>query len=382
MLRATGAQVDDAEARSSSSAPRAGPPPSTSPACCCATATRSGRRARSGRTIRTSSNTSATRSSRTPAPPTPRSSRARRSSTSCAPRSATPCWSASDSADRLRALVDANLLVTPGDVYGTTFRVHALFRSLLRAELRREGPEAERALHRRAAAVFRERQDWERAIRHALAAGDDGDAADIVWEVGVRDDRRRTRRDARALVPAGSATRPSPAHPQIALARGWVALEAGEAETASRVRGDRPRVAAPGPARRRCPGAGDGAAPARGARAVGQRPGRRGCRGGRRRDSRGLPAARDRAPRPRIARAARARRRSSAQELLEEAKRLAIGTRPDACTRSCSPTWRCSRSTADAGTRPTRSSSRPGRRSAPRACRTTRPRPSCRRPRR
>ena len=137
-----------------------------------------------------------------------------------------------DSAERLRALVDANLLVTPGDVYGTTFRVHALFRSLLRAELRRDGPDEERALHRRAAAVFRERRDPERAIRHALAAGDDGDAADIVWEVAaemVGGGRGATL----ARWCAWFSDEAAAAHPQIALARGWVALEAGEAETAS-----------------------------------------------------------------------------------------------------------------------------------------------------
>lgn len=137
-----------------------------------------------------------------------------------------------DSADRLRALVDANLLVTPGDVHGTTFRVHALFRALLLAELRRRGPDEERALHRRAAAVYRERQDPERAIRHALAAGDDGDAADIVWEVAtamIAGGRGATLdRWCRWFSPESAA-----AHPQVALARGWVALESGETEIAS-----------------------------------------------------------------------------------------------------------------------------------------------------
>lgn len=137
-----------------------------------------------------------------------------------------------DSADRLRALVAANLLVTPGDVYGTTFRVHPLFRSLLRAELRREGPDEERELHRRAAAVFRERENFERAIHHALAAGDDDGAADLVWEVAtamVSGGRGATlERWCRRFTDASAA-----AHPQVALARGWVALEAGEVEAAA-----------------------------------------------------------------------------------------------------------------------------------------------------
>ena len=137
-----------------------------------------------------------------------------------------------DSAERLRALVGANLLVTPGDGYGTTFRVHPLFRALLQAELRRTGRGEERALHRRAAAVFREHRDWERAIHHALAAGDDGDAADVIWEIAIE------------MIAGGRgptlerwcgwfSEEAVATHPQIALARGWAALEAGESETAS-----------------------------------------------------------------------------------------------------------------------------------------------------
>jgi len=137
-----------------------------------------------------------------------------------------------DSGERLRALVEANLLVTPGDVHGTTFRVHPLFRSLLGAELRREGQDEERALHRRAAAAFRQCHDPERAIHHALAAGDDGDAADVVWEIGV------------GMVSGGRGAtlerwcqrfsdEAVAAHPQVALARGWAALEAGEGESAA-----------------------------------------------------------------------------------------------------------------------------------------------------
>lgn len=137
-----------------------------------------------------------------------------------------------DSAERLRSLVDANLLVTPGDAHGTTFRMHALFRSLLRGELRREGPVEERRLHRRAAAVYHEGGDHERAIRHALAAGDEAFAADVVWEVAtymVSHGRGATLdRWCRWFSDESVA-----AHPQVAVARGWAALEAGEVEAAS-----------------------------------------------------------------------------------------------------------------------------------------------------
>ena len=67
---------------------------------------------------------------------------------------ATPSCSRDDSAERLRALVGADLLVMPPDASRSAYRVHALFRSLLEAELRSRGIDEERALHARASAVL------------------------------------------------------------------------------------------------------------------------------------------------------------------------------------------------------------------------------------
>lgn len=136
-----------------------------------------------------------------------------------------------DSAERLRALVDADLLVTPSDASRSGYRVHALFRSLLQAELRDRGANEERELHRRASTVYRERDDWERAIHHAVAADEPGVAAELIWAVGpalVTSGRGATvDRWCAQLGPDAAAE-----HPCIPVARGWVALEAGDAETA------------------------------------------------------------------------------------------------------------------------------------------------------
>ena len=260
----------------------------------------------------------------------------------------------SDSADRLRALVDANLLVTPGDVYGTTFRVHALFRSLLRAELRRQGPDAERALHRRAAAVFRERQDSERAIRHALAAGDDGDAADVVWEVGPAMIAGGRGAHARSLVPVvqhrvgrrASAGRP---RPRLGGARGRRGGGRIRSAPALALASPRPSRSPTAPRCRRwacsCarPSASSGNAQAAA-------------------DAQAAAAAIPRDYPLRGDRAAPPRSRSRCSTATRSAAQRAPGRRPSGSrsaasrprTPSCSPTWRCSRSTTAAGTRPTR----------------------------
>ena len=137
-----------------------------------------------------------------------------------------------DSAQRLRALVDADLLVMPADAGRSAFRVHALFRALLQSELRSRGTAEEHALHRRAADAFRARGDGERAIHHAVAAADPGLAAELIWEIGpemIAGGRGATvDRWCSWLSPEDAA-----AHPCIPLARGWVALEAGDSETAA-----------------------------------------------------------------------------------------------------------------------------------------------------
>jgi LuxR family maltose regulon positive regulatory protein len=73
---------------------------------------------------------------------------------------------------RLRHLADANALVLPLDRAGLAFRLHPLCAQALRAELRCVEPELEPELHRRASDWSAGERDVERAVEHAVAAGD------------------------------------------------------------------------------------------------------------------------------------------------------------------------------------------------------------------
>jgi LuxR family maltose regulon positive regulatory protein len=85
-----------------------------------------------------------------------------------------------DATERLERLARANLLI--GQVPGGpgTFRYHHLLRDHLAAELERREPDAAAALHRRAAAWYADAGRAERAIDHAIAAGDEDTAARLV----------------------------------------------------------------------------------------------------------------------------------------------------------------------------------------------------------
>ena len=84
----------------------------------------------------------------------------------------------------LEDLAARSLLTTRVAGSGQWFRYHRLFRRLLRAELRRSRTEVEiQELHRRAAAWYREHQDVESAIPHAIAAGDQEAATDWLAEL-------------------------------------------------------------------------------------------------------------------------------------------------------------------------------------------------------
>lgn len=85
-----------------------------------------------------------------------------------------------DSASVLAALARDGLAI-PVDRVGERYRYHRLVRDTLQAELRLREPELEAELHRRASAWSRSAGDVERAVHHALAAGDVGVAGDLVW---------------------------------------------------------------------------------------------------------------------------------------------------------------------------------------------------------
>jgi LuxR family maltose regulon positive regulatory protein len=78
-------------------------------------------------------------------------------------------------------LVDQNLFLIPLDQQGDWYRYHDLFRDFLRHLLKRNWGQGELArLHQRASRWYSEAGWIEDGLRHALAAGDDRFAADLV----------------------------------------------------------------------------------------------------------------------------------------------------------------------------------------------------------
>jgi LuxR family maltose regulon positive regulatory protein len=78
-------------------------------------------------------------------------------------------------------------MVVPLDRADDRYRYHGLFAQMLRAELRRMEPEREAEVHRRASSWHAGRGDVERAIHHAIAAGDVGRAGDLLWSIAVQE---------------------------------------------------------------------------------------------------------------------------------------------------------------------------------------------------
>lgn len=82
----------------------------------------------------------------------------------------------------LEELEQRDMFLRPLDDYREWFRYHHLFADHLRRRLERDRPEEVVALHRTASAWFVERGLLGEAVTHALAAGDDVGAVDLVQE--------------------------------------------------------------------------------------------------------------------------------------------------------------------------------------------------------
>jgi LuxR family maltose regulon positive regulatory protein len=85
------------------------------------------------------------------------------------------------SADTLARLARRNLMLTALDRSHERFRWHGLFRTMLRAELRRTEPKVEPRLHARASTWLGRHGDLDGAIEHAVAAGDIPRTGDLLW---------------------------------------------------------------------------------------------------------------------------------------------------------------------------------------------------------
>jgi LuxR family maltose regulon positive regulatory protein len=95
---------------------------------------------------------------------------------------------------KLAALERGNLFLVPLDDRRQWYRYHQLFADVLQARLLDEQPGDLPDLHRRASDWYERSGEPSEAIRHALAAGDFGRAADLV-ELAIPD-MRRTRQEA------------------------------------------------------------------------------------------------------------------------------------------------------------------------------------------
>jgi LuxR family maltose regulon positive regulatory protein len=81
----------------------------------------------------------------------------------------------------LRHMSRSNLLIVPLDHSDATYRYHGLLAGMLRSELRRTEPTCEAELHQRASEWYARAGDAERAIDHAIAAGDLARAGTLLW---------------------------------------------------------------------------------------------------------------------------------------------------------------------------------------------------------
>jgi ATP/maltotriose-dependent transcriptional regulator MalT len=131
-----------------------------------------------------------------------------------------------DSRQALVALEHANLFVIPLDVQRIWYRYHHLFRDLLQHELHIAEPGAVRGLHERACRWHLEEGLIAEAIRHATAAGDYAQAAELIaanWLTYVNRGQLETVEAWTSALPANVAD----ADPRLCLARAWMLLVLG-----------------------------------------------------------------------------------------------------------------------------------------------------------
>ncbi len=87
----------------------------------------------------------------------------------------------SGSACVLERLAHLSQLLVPLDAAHGRYRWHRLFGAWLRAELRRQEPDVNVALHSRASGLLADQGDIDGAIGHAVAAGDGARTGELLW---------------------------------------------------------------------------------------------------------------------------------------------------------------------------------------------------------
>jgi LuxR family maltose regulon positive regulatory protein len=134
----------------------------------------------------------------------------------------------SDRAARLlRELEASNLFLVPLDDRGEWFRYHHLFAELLRADLKARDAGTAATLHRRAVDWFAENDSFESAVKHALAAGDEERAIELIAGSWYRYIHTRHLGEVDSWLRALGAERVA-AEPRLALGAAWISIAAGQ----------------------------------------------------------------------------------------------------------------------------------------------------------
>jgi LuxR family maltose regulon positive regulatory protein len=135
----------------------------------------------------------------------------------------------SGSARVLRELARANLPLEPLDHSDGSYRYQPLFRQMLRSELHHREPDLEARLNRRASTWYADREQFQEAIEHAIAAGDQTRAAELIWARAGPSVAAGDREAVRAWLDRFS-DRKIAGSPQLALCAAHLYLALGEGE--------------------------------------------------------------------------------------------------------------------------------------------------------
>ena len=138
-----------------------------------------------------------------------------------------------DSEWLLRRLERENAFVVALDSKREWYRYHHLFAELLRHELARTRPRLLVELHRRASAWYREADAIPEAIEHATAAGDFGDAIELItthWYEFLQRGRQETVASWIDRLPSETVVR----DPNLCLTKAWLGVNTGRLDEVDR----------------------------------------------------------------------------------------------------------------------------------------------------
>jgi ATP/maltotriose-dependent transcriptional regulator MalT len=138
-----------------------------------------------------------------------------------------------DSERLLQRLERENAFVIALDSKREWYRYHHLFAELLRHELTRTRPEFVAALHRRASAWYRDAGAIHDAIEHATAAGDFGDAIELItthWYEFLQAGRQETVASWIDRLPSDTVI----GDPNLCLTKAWLGVNTGRLDEVDR----------------------------------------------------------------------------------------------------------------------------------------------------